>query len=362
MGVRRSQPTMIDVAKRAGVSQPTVSAVVNGRARTIGIAAGTEARVQQAMEELGYRPNLAARNLRLQRTKTIGFVTDHIGSGPFAGRMVLGAQEEAWRDGHLLLLVNTGGDAKRTEIGVQALVDRRVDGLLYASWVWRPTDLPAGLSAVPSMLVNCWEQGAGGVTGRGFRLQGRPYRGHPAVLPSELKGGRIATTAALDAGHRRLAFIRNTETDPASQEREAGFRQALAERGVPVNRRWIVQAGSGEISDGYRAAQALLAGPDRPTAVICFNDRVAVGTIVAAGEAGLRVPADLSVVGYDDDEELASHYPPGLTTVALPHLDLGRVAVKALLQSIKLGAPPVSHQVEGYLVRRSTLGPPPAQA
>src|SRR3990170_4594116 len=144
MAVRRSQPTMIDVAKRAGVSQPTVSAVVNGRARTIGIAEHTEARVRQAMEELGYRPNLTARNLRLQRTKTIGFITDHIGSGPFAGRMVLGAQEEAWLDGHLLLLVNTADDEKKTEVGVQALVDRRVDGLLYASWAWRATDLPHG--------------------------------------------------------------------------------------------------------------------------------------------------------------------------------------------------------------------------
>jgi LacI family transcriptional regulator len=353
---------MIDVAKRAGVSQPTVSAVVNGRARTIGIAAGTEARVRQAMDDLGYRPNLAARNLRLQRTKTIGFITDHIGSGPFAGRMVLGAQEEAWRDGHLLLLVNTAGDAKKTEVGVQALVDRRVDGLLYASWVWRATDLPPGLSSLPSMLVNCWERGAGGATGRGFRLLGSPYRGHPAVLPSELKGGWMATMAALDAGHRRLGFIRNTEEDPASEEREAGFRRALAERGIPLNRRWIVRAGTGEIGDGYRAARALLDAADRPTAVICFNDRVAVGTIVAAGEVGLSVPADLSVVGYDDDEELASHYPPGLTTVALPHFDLGRIAVKALLDSIKLGGPLVSHQVEGYLVRRSTLGPPPRKS
>ncbi|MFC3808750.1 LacI family DNA-binding transcriptional regulator [Terrabacter sp. MAHUQ-38] len=353
---------MVDVAKRAGVSQPTVSAVVNGRARTIGIAESTEARVRQAMEELGYRPNLAARSLRLQQTKTIGFITDHIGSGPFGGRMVLGAQEEAWLDGHLLLLVNTAGDVQRAEVGVQALNDRRVDGLLYARMIWGATDLPPGLSAVPSMLINCWERGSGGATGRGFRLQGRPYRGHPAVLPSELRGGWIATTAALDAGHRRLGFIRNVEIDPASEEREAGFRRALAERGIPVNRRWIVRAGSGEIDDGYRAARALLDAADRPTALICFNDRVAVGAIVAAGEVGLRVPADLSVVGYDDDEELASHYPPGLTTVALPHFDLGRVAVKALLRSIKLGEPLDSHQVEGYLVTRSTLGPPPEQA
>ena len=353
---------MIDVAKRAGVSQPAVSAVVNGRARAIGISESTEARIRHVMEELGYRPNLTARNLRLQRTKTIGFVTDHIGTGPFAGRLVLGAQEEAWLDGHLLLLVNTAGDAKRTEIGMQALVDRQVDGLLYASWLWRPADLPPGLSAVPSMLVNCWERGAGGATGRGFRLQGRPYAGHPAVLPSELKGGWIATTAALDAGHRRLGFIQNVVIDPASEEREAGFRRALAERGISVNRRWIVPAGSGEISDGYRVARALLEAADRPTALICFNDRVAVGAIVAAGELGLRVPADLSVVGYDDDEELAAHYPPGLTTVALPHYELGRVAVKTLLDSIKLGEPPTSRQVEGYLVRRSTLGPPPARA
>jgi len=358
MGARRSQPTMTDVAKRAGVSQPTVSAVVNGRARTIGIAEDTEARIRQVMEELGYRPNLAARSLRLQQTKTIGFITDHIGSGPFAGRMVLGAQDEAWLDGHLLLLVNTAGDVKRTEVGVQALIDRRVDGLLYANMAWGPVVLPPGLSAVPSVLVNCWELGAGGATGRGFRMQGRPYRGHPAVLPSELEGGRMATMAALDAGHRRLAFIQGAEGDAASEEREVGFRRALAERGIPVNRRWIMRAGP-EINDGHRAGRALLDAADRPTALICFNDRVAVGAIVAAHELGLSVPEDLSVVGYDDDEELASYYPPGLTTVALPHFDLGRVAVKALLASINHGEPLVSRQVGGYLVRRSTLGPAP---
>ncbi|SRR5580765_931291 len=358
MGGNRSRITMMDVAKRAGVSQPTVSAVVNGRARELRIAEETEARIRRVMEELDYRPNLAARNFRLKRSKTIGFITDHIASGPFAGRMVLGGQEEAWRDGHLLLLVNTSGDAKKTELGVQALVDRQVDGLLYAKRSWGPVTLPPGLKSVPSILVNCWERGAGGAKGHAFRMDGRPYPGHPAVLPSELKGGWMATNAALEAGHRRLAFIQGGEGDAASEEREVGFRRALAERGVRVNPRWVVRAGP-EIDGGHRAARALLDTADRPTALICFNDRVAIGAMVAADELGLSVPKDLSVVGYDDDEELAAFFPPGLTTVALPHFELGKVAVKVLLDAINRGGPVVTRQVEGHLVRRSTLAPAP---
>lgn len=362
--MRPKKPTMTDVALLAGVSQSTVSLVVNGHGRSRRISAQTEERVRAAMEQVGFRPNLVARNLRLQRTGTIGFVTDFIASTPFAGRIVLGAQDEAWKDGHLLLLVNTNGDRDVEDAAARLLVDRQVDGLLYAAMDWRPADLPASFTEVPSVLANCWERGARSPYGRTRLREGEkssPNRGHPYVGPSELHGGRLAALAAVSVGHRAIALLAGPADHPATIEREAGFRQVLREAGRVVHRKWVVYETDGLIDTGYRAAGRLLDASPRPTALVCWNDRVAVGAIAAAFQRGLRVPQDLSVVGYDDDPELAEHFPPGLTTVSLPHYEIGQAAVAALLAAIRTGTSPRPQpQVAGRLVVRASVGPPPS--
>ena len=366
------KPTMTDVARAAGVSQSTVSLVLNNRGRSMRISAQTEARVRAAMEELGFRPNLAARNLRLQRTRTIGLVTDFIASTPFAGRVVLGAQDEAWKDGHLLLLVNTDGNKQVEDVAVRALVDRQVDGLVYAAMDWRPVDLPASFTEVPSVLANCWDGAAAAPYGS-TRIrpgeQDRLERGHPSVGPSEFYGGRLAAQAVVAAGHREIAFLGGPQHHPATVERESGFRQVLREARIPVRRGWVcydehgIEAGyvGGHIEGGFANAAKLLDSGARPTAFLCWNDRVAVGAITAAMQRGLRVPEDLSVVGYDDDPELAAHFPPGLTTVLLPHYRMGQAAVAALLTAIRTGEPPSpARQVAGELIVRASVAPPPA--
>lgn len=334
---------MSDVARLAGVSQSTVSLVVNGHPGRVGAA--TRARVLAAIEKLGFRPNLTARGLRLSSTGTIGLVTDLIASSPFAGPIVSGAQALAWSHDQLLLVVNTDGDEDLKVAAVQALLDRRVDGLLYAAMAWQEVRLPATFRTVPSLLVNAWSAD-----------------GHPAVVPAEVEGGRLAARAVLEAGHRRIALVGGLASSAAAVEREQGFRECLAAAGIAPVEAWI-SGGPWDIESGYRRATALLdraGGPgDRPTAVVCGNDLVAVGVITACRDAGLRVPDDVSVVGYDDQPILAAQFRPGLTTVSIPHDALGRAAVSALMTSLGTGRPPVGTRIGGVLVQRGSVGPPP---
>lgn len=331
---------MRDVGLLAGVSQSTVSHVVN---RTGRIPEETEKRVRAAIEELGYRPNETARNLRLSRSRTIGLVTDAIASSPFAGRVLRGAEEYAWEQGYLLLLVDTKEDPSLESAAVEMLRARQVDGMLYAAMAWRGVDVPAGLAKLPSLLVNAWPSGA-------YKV--------PAIVPAEAAGGRLAAQAVIEAGHRRIAFLGGMEDDPARIEREAGFREALSEAGIAPCEKWIL-SGDYRIGSGHALAHALLGEAERPTALVCGNDRMAVGAITAALERGLRVPQDVSIVGYDDQEDLADQISPGLTTVSIPHYEMGRIAVMHLLDALASGSAPVGATVPSFLVRRGSVAPPP---
>lgn len=338
---------MNDVARLAGVSQSTVSVVVNNRAAEIGISDDTSTRVLAAIATLGFRPNLAARGLRLQRSRTFGFITDHIASTPFAGRTVLGAQDVAWKNGHLLLLVNTSADPAIEKSAVEALIDRGVDGLLYAAVSWQEVRLPPTFGALPSVLVNCWSPDADRLT---------------AVVPCEVDGGHLAADELITHGHRRIAFLGGLSTDPATVEREAGFRRAMKAAGLPVAERWVFRATYG-MRSGYQLADALFRVPGQhPTGLVCGNDRMAAGAISALNTLGLAVPGDVSVVGYDDQVDLADQLTPALTTVSIPHYEMGRAGVEHLLRA-PAGSPaaaPATIPVAGQLIRRASVAPPPA--
>lgn len=330
---------MRDVGILAGVSQSTVSHVVN---QTGKIPEETEKRVREAIRELGYRPNETARNLRLSRSHTIGMVTDRIASSPFAGRVLRGAEEFAWERGYLLLLVDAKEDPSIESAAVDTLLARQVDGMLYAAMAWRGVDAPAGLAKIPSLLVNAWPSGS-------LKI--------PAIVPTETEGGRLAASTVIEAGHRRIAYLGGPQDDPARVEREAGFRKAMAEAGLAVNEAWVL-SGDYQISSGHALTLRLLSSAEPPTAVVCGNDRMAVGAITAALEKGLRVPEDLSVVGYDDQEDLADQITPALTTVTIPHYEMGRTAVEHLLEALDSGLPPRGATIPGTLVRRGSVAAP----
>ncbi|MFJ9378504.1 LacI family DNA-binding transcriptional regulator [Streptomyces sp. NPDC101455] len=339
------RPTSRDVARLAGVSHTAVSFVFNGRADG-NLSAATQERIRQAATQLGYRPDPVARGLRRRRTAVIGLVTDEIASSPFAGRLLRGAMETAWDRDHLVLTVDSGGDPVKEDAAVAELLDRRVDGIIYAAMSLRRVRVPEGLRRTHSVLANCLPEDDS----------------LPAVVPAERAGGRTAARLLLAAGHRRLAVIGGLD-DIASVERTRGIREALRAEGVTVPAEWIVRGG-GEISAGYAGALRLLDGAEpgrRPTGVLCYNDRVAAGVLHAATRLGIDVPAELSVVGYDDQEHMAAFLTPPLTSVALPHRAMGEAAARLLLDAIESGqAPPTTvRRLACPVVGRASVGPVP---
>ncbi|MER5787116.1 LacI family DNA-binding transcriptional regulator [Streptomyces sp. NPDC001980] len=341
------RPTSRDVARLAGVSHTAVSFVFNGRAEG-NLSPATQERIRQAAARLGYRPDPVARGLRRRRTAVIGLVTDEIASSPFAGRLLRGAMETAWDSDHLVLTVDSGGDPAKEDAAVAELLDRRVDGIIYAAMSLRRVRVPEGLHRTHSVLANCLPEDDS----------------LPAVVPAERAGGRTAARLLLGAGHRRLAVIGGLD-DIASVERTRGFRDALRAKGVTVPEEWIVRGG-GEISAGYAGALRLLDGVEpgrRPTGVLCYNDRVAAGVLHAATRLGIDVPADLSVVGYDDQEHMAAFLTPPLTSVALPHRAMGEAAARLLLDAIEAGrTPPATvRRLACPVVSRASVGPAPTR-
>ncbi|GAA1030498.1 LacI family DNA-binding transcriptional regulator [Virgisporangium ochraceum] len=316
--------TLADVAHRAGLSKTTVSLVLNGREGTR-LSAEAHQRVFAAAEELGYRPNVAARSLRTRKTATIAFVSDIVATTRFAGGMIRGALDAAREHDHVLLIAETQGDATFEKHAIDAMLDRQVDGVIYAAMATRRLTVPAALHAGPVVLLNA-----------------TIADGLPCVLPDDERGGRTAATALLSQGHRdRIAVIgRNQlkETDPevslAADARLNGIRAALADVGAKLLRaascpEWLPE-------HGYTAMRSLLRRAVRPTAVVCMNDRLAFGAYQALADAGLIVPDDISVVSFDDDP-IAAWLRPGLSTVALPHETMGRRAVDLLLDGQTTG-------------------------
>lgn len=305
--------TMADVGRLAGVSSSTVSFVLNANSGQT-ISHRTRKRVMEAVATLDYRPNRTARGLRTRRAETIGLVTDEIAVEPFAGATILGAHEVVWAHGSLLLVVNTTRDRQIMREVIDELVDRPVDAILFAVMGTRRLVLPDALKGVPSLLVN------GYTTGNLL----------PAVLPDEVTGGRTATEMLLAAGHRRIAFFTGRAEAWATRARLRGFRAALEDAGLPLGDQ-VVRTGNYRVDSGYDLTRRLLAEPNRPTAIMCGNDRMAIGAYLALGEAGVQIPQDMSVMGYDDQVDLASRVHPPLSTIRLPYYQMGRWAARQVV-------------------------------
>jgi LacI family transcriptional regulator len=304
-----------DVAELAGVSVTTVSHVLNDTPQ-MRVAAETRARVREAAKALGYGPNRMARALRTNRSGLIGLLSEEIATTPHAGRIILGAQDAAREHDLTLVIINAEREPSNNSHrdDVQTLIDRQVEAVLYATMYHRQVSLPPNLQGVPAVLIDSTDR-AGIV---------------PAVVPDEVGGAIAAVTHLVQAGHTRIAFLNNDDDVPATHERLIGFRQVLTEHGIPIDESLIVQAPS-ETLPGYALAREVLARPDRPTALFCYNDRMAMGAYRAAAELGFDIPGDLSIVGFDNQELIAANLFPGLTTVALPHYEMGAWAVGTLV-------------------------------
>jgi LacI family transcriptional regulator len=331
-----------DVAAAADVSIATVSAALN-EVESARISADTQARVREVADRLGYVPNRLAQGLRVQRSGTIGFVGDTVATTPYAVGMVRGALEAARAADRVVLLMNTQGDPDLEARELATLGQHQVDGVLYATMYHRSVEVPSGLGTTPVVLVDA-ESSEPEVSW---------------VVPDEISGAATAVGELLDHGHRRIGFINNPDPILAASGRLEGYKRALNQAGIDPDPTLIVTAPSIGPEGGYRAARQLLELPERPTGLFCFRDLMAMGVYQAAMEAGLHIPQDLSVVGFDN-MEFTEGLHPGLTTVALPHYEMGSWGVQqllALMESPTAKAKQV--QLSGQLIRRRSVAPPP---
>jgi len=296
-------------------------------------------RVLRAAQELDYRPNLLARGLRTDVTHTVALVSDTIATEHYAGRIFYGGLAAALARQHLLFVGETEGDPAVEARLIENFLDRRVDGFVYASMFTREVRLPRGLRGQPVVLLNCF-------TGDGAL---------PAVVPDEVSAGRTAARVLLEAGHRDGIWLvgENVQRTVAGRERLAGIEAMTGTAGCTL-------AGVLECpwwpAPALEALTAFLRGGARPSALICLNDRIAFGAYQALADVGLDVPRDVSVVSFDDSD-LAAWVRPQLTSVALPHYDLGRRAVERLLDRADPGG---VERLPMPLRSRASVGPPGA--
>lgn len=306
--------TLQDIARRAGVGDGTVSRVLNNHPN---VSKKTREKVLKVVEELDYRPSFSARHMRTQRSQLIGFLTDMAASSPYAGKIILGAQDAAWEQHHILMVVNTGGDAELTAAAIEIFLERDVEGIIYAAMAHEAVTLPENIRKVPAALANC------------YSLDGALS----SVVPDEKTGGREATEELLRKGHRRIGFI-NFEWNPDIRPtvgRFEGYRDALQSYDVPYDES-LAHFAIGDVEIGYDATFKLMSLPNPPTAIFCANDRRAFGVYNALNELRLRIPEDVAVIGFDNQEPIATALRPALSSMALPHYAMGRWVVEEVFR------------------------------
>lgn len=311
---RFKKATLTDVAQRAGVSVTTASYILNGRTTQMRISAATERRVQAAMHELDYRPNWSARTLRGSSTQTIGVISDFVASGDFASRLLSGASAAARRCDHVIVIGETLGNPEVEGLLVEEMLDRQVDGILYATVVASRVELPTTLRKGRTVLLNCID----------------PTIDAPVVVPDDVAGGRMAAEHLLAAGVMEAVYVVGEDPTPeatAGRERLEGIVGALSGAGAALA--GVVPC-AWDVEPAFEAVSAWLDTGVRPSALICLNDRVAMGAYQALAEHDLRVPEEVAVISFDGSD-LASWLRPRLTSLALPFAEMGTRAVEILM-------------------------------
>ena len=325
--------TMNDVARRAGVSQATVSLVLNDVANAR-VAAETRARVQSIAEDMGYARR--GGSLRRADVPVIGLLIDDVSATPFAAPFIEGASGGAAELGALLAVFCTGNDVETEMAALDLLRAGNLWGVLYGSLVTRLITPPVVLRGVKAVLLNCHAAESA----------------LPSVVPADAAGGFAATEHLIRAGHRRIAHIAGESWGEAARGRLQGYKRALATHDIGFAPELVAGPAWTAIT-GREATLALLDLPDPPTAFFCFSDRVALGCYEALAIRGLRVPEDVSVIGFDNDDIAATLQPP-LTTLVLPHDEMARWAVERLV------APdgPLRMKIGCELIERRSVGVP----
>ncbi len=329
--------TIQDVAAVARVSATTVSRYLN---RRLDLPEETAGRIDAAIQQLNYRPNVLAKRLSLGRSEAVGLLTPDIGN-PFFAELAAAIEDEAERQGYTVFMNSTGGHRKREVALLQRLQDQHVDGLIFMTNGPDDGTLAGHINQHEAIVLI--DEDVPGVT-------------LPKVFVENRHGGYLATRCLLDAGHTRIAHIGGPETLFSAVERREGYWDAMREAGLTPDPD-LLRQGSYSREFGKAAMNELLARPDRPTAVFAGSDFIAVGVLQAAREAGLQLPAELSLVGFDD-MMFADLLAPALTTVRQPTADLGRAGLATLLAIINKEVPPAVTRLPVTLIERQSVCPP----
>ncbi|OLU34758.1 LacI family DNA-binding transcriptional regulator [Pseudomonas sp. PA27(2017)] len=330
--------TIKDVAARAGISYTTVSHVVNG---TRPVSDPVRSKVEAAIAELGYVPSGVARSLRVRATGTLGLLVPNA-SNPYFAELARGIEDHAERNGYSVILCNSDDDTDKQLRYLRVLLERRIDGLIVAT-VASDAAFAEALAnlRVPLVLV---DRSLEGVSADQLRVDHE-------------QGAYLATRHLLELGHRRIACIGGPASTQVAQLRAAGYRRALDEAGIAAR---AVADCPFTSPAGHAAAQALLAGEQRPTAIFAGNDMIALGVLRAAAERQLQVPQQLSVVGFDDIE-VSRYLHPALTTVGQCIGALGEQVAERLLERIRTPGLAVAQRlIEPILVLRESSAAPDA--
>lgn len=336
---------MRDVAERAGVSVTSVSHVIN---ETRPVSDDIRQRVTAAMKALGYQPNALARSLRRKQTHTIGMIVPD-SANPFFAEVARGIEDASFEQDYSVILCNSDGDPAKELLYTNVLIEKQVDGLLFVAAGAGVSSEQIALIQRRQMPLLVVDRDIPGVT-------------VDSVLVDNTRGGWLATSHLLELGHRRIGCITGPADLTSSTERVLGYRQALVEHNLPVEEMIIIN-GDFQYESGYQATHHLLTLDQPPTAIFACNDMMAVGAISAAQELNRQIPADLSVVGFDD-VRLAAFTNPPLTTISQPKREMGVVAATMLLERMKHRDRPPRHRLleTSLLIRRSTARPKPGSA
>lgn len=348
-------PTIRDVAQRSGFSPTTVSMVLNSAPLSRYIPNDTKEAIRRAAKELDYSPNIFARSLRAQRTDTVGVVVFDI-ADPYCTHVIQGIEQELSDAGFLYLLCDARNDKTKFRKNLDLLLQRKIEGMIIVANAlsMEASSLTAAKPPkVPVVVIG--------------RAMDHGLQSSSVTVDNE-RGGYLALHHLYQLGHRRIGFLRGPKSIVDSSLRWRGVEQFARESGLKIDEKLVCDLGVFPTSslDGVEAVQRMLAGGRKFTAVLAFDDLVATGAIRALTMAGLNVPTDCSVIGFDDIAA-AQHYNPPLTTIHQPMVDMGRQGASVVLAAIertrsKKTARPVRQQLEPQLIVRSSTAPLPATA
>jgi DNA-binding LacI/PurR family transcriptional regulator len=332
--------TIKDIARRANVSHSTVSRALRDHGA---IPTRTADRIKRLAVRMGYVPSAAARSLKTSHSHALGVVVTNI-SDPFLSEVVRGIEDVVLQAGYSLFLAASHKDNERQHAVLRALAEHRIDGALICSSQVSPADL-AGLEnfGVPLVLIN--NQVSGNFA--------------HSISHDDVWGGRLVTRHLIELGHRRIAFLTNARGGQASLDRQAGYLAEMAAHALEVPPAWLLAGPNGLPAGGRAGAEACLGLAPLPSALFCFNDMMALGALQRLKQAGLHMPGDLSVAGFDD-VFVSEYADPPLTTFAQPKHQLGRAAAELMLALLQGAAParPRAKTIRGELcVRASTAAP-----